>query len=397
MVEGRGASSPDQMDSLGALMFVVLQLPFVDLRGLYEGELGRSPQPNWRADDPGECFVRNFGGMSTRNARAYGLVGERAYVEFEHALAFPKPGQHRQDGWRRPVALRLWFRRLYFDGDISGRFEIGFNTDFDSENELFSNSDAVYDFSLLARSVCDVPVQVRSPDGTRAESSLEKCGETLGLSYLVATTLHSKRHEHPASELIGTALKVGAAALHIRATADTPMVVPGDSRDIVSADGDHLFLTSVAKAQRRNTVIVQISKPSMPETPEERARRVLFSHLNSVLHANDFLTEAMDAKTIAKHRVSLKDLTARAVDRFGKLTVTAPKTDGDQAFADALKLFATEHGGRIDDVVAKLDALAKDASAPSRFERIGGWVKGWTEFFANSAIDASVKAMMSAR
>lgn len=378
-------------------MFVLLQLPFVDLRGLHQDELGRSPRPDWRADDPGESFIRNFGGMSTRNAKAYGLVGERAYIEFEHALAFPKPGHHWQEKWPQSVPLRLWFRRLYFDGEISGRFEIGFNSDPEAERELFKATEVPYDFSLLARSASDVPVEVRSADGSRSQATLERCGEALGMAYLVATTLHSKRNEYPANELMGKMFEVGPASLHIRASEGTPMAIPEDRRDIVDAQEGHMFLTSVAKAQRRNTVTVQISKPTESESPQERARRVLFSHLNSVLYANDFLAGTMDEKAIAQQKVGLKDLTERALARFGQLTVTAPKTNGDQAFADALKLFAAEHTGRVDGIVAKLGALATDASAPSRLERLGGWFRGWTEFFADSAIDASVKAMMSAK
>lgn len=379
-------------------MFVMLHFPFVDLRGIHENRLGRSPRPDWRSDDPGQCFVRGFGGMSARNAKAFGLVGERAYVEFEHALAFPTPGAHRQEGWSHGVPLRVWFRRLYFDGDIAGRFEVGFNTDANFENEIATGYWPPYDLPSLARSVCDIPVEVRSSDGSIAASTLERCGEALGLAYIVATTLNSERSGHPAAEIMDSAFRVGSPAVHVRARAAVRIALPTDRRDVVENDnGGHMFLTSVAKGQRRNTMTVQISCAEGAETAEERARRVLFTHLNSVLHASDFLTATMDAKSIARHRLGLKDLTARAIERFGRLAVTAPKTGDEDAFAKALHLFADEHAGRVDEIVAKLDALAKDAAAPGRLERIGGWTKGWTEFFANSAISASVKAMMAAR
>lgn len=379
-------------------MFVMLHFPFVDLRGVHENCLGRSPRPDWRSDDPGQSFVRGFGGMSARNARAFGLVGERAYVEFEHALAFPTPGAHRQEGWAHGVPLRVWFRRLYFDGDIAGRFEVGFNTDANFENDITTGNWPSYDLSSLARSVSDIPVEVRSNDGSVAASTLERCGEALGLAYVVATTLNSERSGHPAAEIMNSAFRVGSPAVHVRARAGMPITLPSDRRDIMkSGDGGHMFLTSVAKAQRRNTITVQVSGEAGTETADERARRVLFTHLNSVLHASDFLTATMDAKSIARHRLGLKDLTARAIERFGKLAITAPKTEDEDAFAKALCLFANEHAGRVDEIVAKLDALAKDAAAPGRLERIGGWTKGWTEFFADSAINASVKAMMAAR
>ena len=336
--------------------------------------------------------------MSVRNAKAFGLVGERAYVEFEHALAFPTPDAHRQEGWAHGVPLRVWFRRLYFDGDIAGRMEVGFNTDANFENDITTGNWPSYDLSALARSVSDIPVEVRSSDGSVAASTLERCGEALGLAYVVATTLNSERSSHPAAEIMNSAFRVGSPAVHVRTKADMPITLPSDRRDIMkSSDDGHMFLTSVAKAQRRNTITVQVSSEVGPETAEERARRVLFTHLNSVRHASDFLTATMDAKSIARHRLSLKDLTTRAIERFGKLAITAPKTEDEDAFAKALHLFADEHAGRVDEIVAKLDALAKDATAPGRLERIGGWTKGWAEFFADSAINASVKAMMAAR
>jgi hypothetical protein len=376
-------------------MFVVLQLPFADLRGLHEDRRGRSPRPDWRADDPGDCFIRNFGGMVSRNHQSYGLEGERAYVEFEKALAFPKPGSHRQQGWPGDVPLRLWFRRLYFDGHISGRFEIGFNTDYEAQAEVFKAGASPYDLGLLARSVCDIPVQVRSSDGSRTDTTLERSGSALGLAYLLATTLHSKVNEFPANELLDTALKVGSPSIHIRTTANQSFSIPQDRGDIVDKDPDRLFMTTVAKAQRRNTLTVQVSKPMEGESPEERARRVLFAHLNSVLHANDFLTATMDPKQIAQSRVTLTELTTRAIERFRTMTVTAPKTNGDQAFAAALKVFADSNAGRIESVVSKLEALAKDASAPSRIERIGGWFKDSAKFVTETAISASVKKMMA--
>lgn len=379
-------------------MFIMLHLPFVDLRGLHEDRRGRAPRPDWRSDDPGQAFVRDFGGMVTRNAKAYGLVGERAYVEFDRALAFPAPGSHRQEGWSHGVPLRVWFRRLYFDGDIAGRFEIGFNTDATAETPILTGQWPAYDVGELARSVCDIPVEVRSSDGSVTASSLERCGSALGLAYLVATTLHSERENHPAHELVGSVFKVGSPAIHIRAPHGSRLTLPGDRRNVAQdEDGSRMFLTSVAKAQRRSTLTVQVSADAGGETPGERARRVLFTHLNAVLHANDFLTATMDAKTIERHRLELKDLTARALERFGRLAITAPRTDGDEAFAQALRVFADEHAGRVDGIVAKLDALARDAAAPKRMERIAGWTRGWTEFFADSAIKASVKALMAAK
>jgi hypothetical protein len=58
-------------------MFVLVQIPFVDLRPMTPGGMGRLSAPDWTADDPGVSFVRGFGKMALRNSESYGLLGER--------------------------------------------------------------------------------------------------------------------------------------------------------------------------------------------------------------------------------------------------------------------------------------------------------------------------------
>jgi len=375
-------------------MFVSIYFPFVDLRRICEDQFGRSPRPDWRTDEP-KGFVRHFGGVVNRNAKGYGLIGERAYLEFEHALAFPKPGVHLQPDWPSGIPLRLWYRRMYFDGDISGRFEIGFRTDPNVEEDLFKKGVAPCDVGALARSLSDIEVEIRSGDGSRTTAKLERSAEPLGLAYLVATTLLAKASTYPANELSGKTLVVGRPSIHMRIGGETPIIVPQDRQDIMVEGDDHFFVTSVANAQRRNTVTVQLSPAHGAESAQERARRVLFAHLNSMLYANDFLAEHMDRKAMTEYRVELRDLVSRTIDRFGAFRPTGPKVEDDWKFAGALKAFAQQNEGRVDEIVERLETLAKSAEAPGRLQRIGTWVKGWTEFATNSAIEAGVKATLS--
>jgi hypothetical protein len=372
-------------------LFIVLQIPFVDLRGLAKDAKGRADRPDWTADDPRQGFVRNFGRLSTRTAEAFGLVGERAYVEFDRALVFPELLHYRQEGWDHSVAMHLWFRRLYFDGDISGRFEIGLNSDQQDELPLKALNMG-YDLSQVGRSISDIPVEVRSVDGSQTRSTLEGCGRSLGLAYLNATTTHAARNTYLATDLIDKDFAVGRPSLHIRVP-DFPVLISKDRRDLVNTGHDRFFLTTVAKAPRRNSMSVQLSEQEA-ESPIERARRVLFSHLASVLFAHDFLTRTMDIKDIAQHRLTLKELAGRAIARFEKLKVTAPETDEDDAFTEALSVFAKANAGRIDQLIDKLEEVKDEAGAPSRLEKVFSLARGISEYISTTAIKAAVESAM---
>src|ERR1700687_3284130 len=70
-------------------MFIIVQIPFADLRPVIAGERGRLRFPDWAADEP-KGFLRGFGKISLRNSSGLGLVGERRFVDMGNAIRFPE-------------------------------------------------------------------------------------------------------------------------------------------------------------------------------------------------------------------------------------------------------------------------------------------------------------------
>lgn len=355
-------------------MFGLLQLPFADLRCLADDRFDRVPRPDWSADDPGECFVRGFGKMSARNATGYGLVGERGYVEFDHAVAFPTPVRHKQDGWPREIPLLLWFRRMYFDGDIAGRFEFGFMADAEIEQAFFAeNPELRYDLTEIARTIKETKVEIRSPDESRTESRLDRCGTALARAYLTATTTRDGLKRYPPADLEGRFLLLGPSTVHLRVPVTLPVLETEDRRPILETGDDRLFITSGAGAARRNTVAVQISPTASRREPSaERARRVLFSHLNAMLFAYSHLVSVADVKEIARRRLRLRDLTEKMLKRFEDLKPASDNAE-DAAFAGAMAAFSAAHAGRIDELTQRLQNLADQAAEESRGGKAFNW------------------------
>lgn len=361
-------------------MFGLLQLPFADLRCLAEDRFNRVQRPNWESDDPGECFIRGFGKMSARNATGYGLVGERSYVEFDRAVAFPDPVRHTQEGWSEEIPFLLWFRRMYFDGAIAGRFEFGFMADPKIELAFFeANPGLGYDLAAVGRTINEAKVEVRSPDNSRVESRLDRCGAALARALLAATTTTDGLKRHPPADLEGRYLVLGPPTIHLRIPASLPVLVTDDRRLILEKGDDSLFITSAGASARRNTIAVQVSPTaSRRELPVERARRVLFSHLNAMLFAYSHLVGVSNGKEIARNRLRLRDLTEKMLKRFEDLKPD-PDSSDDAEFAGAMTAFSAAHAGRIDELVDRLQALADQAAERSKSDKTFSWMKSLFE------------------
>lgn len=395
---GQKRVASSRCSRLGSTMFGLLQLPFADLRCLADDRFGRVPRPDWDVDNPGESFVRGFGKMSSRNATGYGLMGERGYVEFDHAVAFPTPVRHKQEGWPEAIPLLLWFRRMYFDGGIAGRFEYGFMADPKIEQAFFeAHPELRYDLAEVGRTINDAQVEVRSPDESRTETRLDKCGRALGRAYLAATTTKEGLKRYPPAELEGRFLVLGPSTIHLRVPVALPVLETDDRRPILETGDDCLFITSAAGCARRNTVVVQISPTTSRREPgDERARRVLFSHLNAMLFAHSTLVSVADDKEITRHRLRLRDLTEKMLKRFEHLK-PASENPYEAEFARALAAFSLAHAGRVDELTERLQSLADQAAEQSRAGKVFSWGRSLFEQIMIKSAEAIAAGATSLR
>jgi hypothetical protein len=113
-------------------MFVHLQFPFTDLRRFVPSTWPRLRHPSWPMPNVGDKeFVRYFG--ITRDRRRGGLagwIGEVQHCDARRALRFtPETLGHPKNfpDLNSKLILTISFRRLFFDGDVMGKIEVGFN------------------------------------------------------------------------------------------------------------------------------------------------------------------------------------------------------------------------------------------------------------------------------
>ena len=359
---------------LKANLFIVAQLPFADFRPLIEGQRGRLTAPDWTSDNLDSGFVRGFGKISARNSSNLGLGGERSFADMNNAVRFVGHVELRQVEWNSFLRIIPWFRRLYFDGEMAGRFEFGFLVDENYEDKIFSERPV--DTSLLAQEILSASVRVNSVDGSQEVVKFAHSAKALGHAYVTATTSNSALTKYPVTETFGTHVCVGTPMLHIRVSSGRAIEINRDRRVLNSGAEPEFFITSARASDTRNNVIVQGSKyKAREESASERVTRVLFAHLNSLLFAHSQFVRAEAAiGTLSKRKV-LRTSIERMIRRFQQFQQTE-SSDTDAEFTNGMRLFGNAYSGRMDELATKLEALSEKWNQPTTIERAKGYFTG---------------------
>lgn len=376
-------------------MFIVAQLPLADIRPLVSGGKGRLTAPDWTSDNLDAGFVRGFGKVSPRNTSGLRLAGESSFADTNNAVRFVERIELWQEDWKLPLKVRPWFRRMYFDGQLAGRFEFGFLIPEDYEHIVLEQyGGSPIDPSLLAQRVISANIQVNSVDGSKQVVRFADCAQALGHAYIAATTETEALHQFPASETFGAEVLIGKPMLHLRISAGRPIKKSRDRRVLNSPDEPEFFITSARGLDIRSNVIVQASKhAAMDESPDERLRRVLFAHLNALLFAHSHFVRAGPVLVAADSRAVLKEAVTRMLERFERLQ-NVGRGHVDMEFSAGMKLFAKAYAGRVEALVAKLEKLSEQWNAPSALERFSEYIKGVHDLIITTAVEAAVKSIL---
>jgi hypothetical protein len=369
-------------------MFIIAQLPLADFRPLVDGGKGRLAIPDWSSDNLDSGFVRGFGKISARNGSALGLGGEHAFADVNNALRFNRV-EFRQPGWNRSLPFALWFRRLYYDGQIAGRFEIGFMI---PEDDLLNHyKDHPVDPAAIAEAILSTEVRVQSVDGSIRTTSFANCSELLALAYITSTTRTEALRKFPIGDTYGVEVSVGKPMLHIRVPLALEIQTSRDRR-YFNARGDlEFFITSARASQIRNNVLVQASAEKVnEETSNERVTRVLFAHLNALLFAHSHFVRTGQLIAGLSERNFLRHAVTKMIDRFSRFS----QVDGslaDKEFTEGMKLFAKAYAGRIDELVARLQELSAEWNKPTTLESFSQYSKGMIEMITKTAVKTMIE------
>ena len=69
-------------------------------------------------------------------------------------------------------------------------------------------------------------------------------------------------------------------------------------------------------------------------------------------------------------------------------------SDTDAEFTNGMMLFANAYAGRLDELVAKLEALAEKWNQPTTIERVKGYFTGLRDLTIKTTVETLVNAAM---
>ena len=378
-------------------MFIVAQMPLADLRPLTADRQGRLGVPDWTQDDPGRGFVRGFGAVAARNLSSLGIAGESAFADFGRAARFAAPIPHSQPGWPRPLLIEPWFRRCYFDGRLAGRFEFGFLVGDEAEDEVFAEGGATpYDPRAIAATVEAIRLRIHGSDLPPTDATLAGAGEALGLAYLAATTKRSALAAFPIAETIGGTVALGPLSIHLRVSGGRGVQASRASRPVPWDAGEDLLLTTATGARRSPVLVTRSEAGALDETAEERAVRVLFSHLNGLIFALSHFIQAEASLAGSIGRKRIVEAVRAAIERLGGFKPTGPQAAGDARFAAAIQAFGQAHAGRLDQLTTRLRELAAALGQPTGTDKVLGYLKSLVDLVVTTGVKTGVEAAIKA-
>lgn len=109
----------------GSVVFILVQIPFADLRRFLKEPVPLLPKPVWKAPLPGADFVRRFGEVKRRRLGGHGLFcNEDVFCNADRLIKFGQDGSR----WGSSSQLPCRGRRIFFDGTAVLRFELSLET-----------------------------------------------------------------------------------------------------------------------------------------------------------------------------------------------------------------------------------------------------------------------------
>ena len=357
-------------------MFVSIHFPIVDTRGFYANS-GRLRKPVWPIPSPDLEFVRNFGPVRVRPLGGLtGWIGKGEVCDASNALRLQNSPRLLTS--TENSSLSVPFRRFYFDGLASGKFEIGFATTRRNQSLTIPANE----LEKVVRDILGLRVLVANPGGESVSSSLIDAGQFLANAYRVATTKVDSQAEAPT-----TSVRCGTPLLFLESSPREVITTPYFSREII-LDGFHgLLLRHCLVPHALRTIRMWVlaaeldANPasSIPRRGAARRLRIYLQRLHCEHECLRITLRRIMTKTLHVERGSpesdaLQQYLNESTKKIGMLESKSAKH-----FDDRLLAFAREstNGMRPGELEALGQVLDSCGLRPNIRRKIDNYSKTW--------------------
>ena len=239
-------------------MFISVSFPLADFRSLCRDNAGRLDLPHWGSADPRAQFARGFGAIHTRTKSGNGFVGENYYADCNSLLRFPSQLFLKPFGSDVRILAYPIYRRFYFDGIFSGRFEFGFRLNEPSIDAFaVQNAAAEYDVVAISKQTLTQEVKICLLDGRIEKSLFSDATALLRDGYIMSSTKQNSLSTFDLASVGSTYVSVGAPFVFIRSSPLTKVSRLKQKRDLIKSRGLTLIQTrSGVHGQNFDTIVL---------------------------------------------------------------------------------------------------------------------------------------------
>ncbi|WP_127754303.1 hypothetical protein [Devosia sp. 1566] len=281
-------------------MYISVIFPLADFRVLHDNHAGRLSKPKWGEHDPQALFVRGFGSIHTRNKSGLGFFGENYYADCDNLVKYPQQTfVSAIVGDERRILTYPIYRRFYFDGLTSGRFELGFRMNkatLEAAKTIadYRHNELVYDPVSVAKQILSKQTTLHLLDGRTLASALVQIMEPLRDAYLMATTSSSAMHQYDITSVGSRYVNVSSPFVVVRSGSDTPLTGASSMRSLYK--GEFAMWGARSGHHRRDidTMIIESSNLLTNESAKERFARLFYTQIRCLSFSHSFYLRQSD-------------------------------------------------------------------------------------------------------
>jgi hypothetical protein len=317
-----------------------------------------------------------------------GIVGENYYADFDNAVRYPELlfiAPSRQD--LDPFLIYPLFRRFYYDGIFSARYEFGFMLNAGTvDHYRMLRQKVLYSPELVAKQVLEQTVRLHLQDGRIVTTPLFRAGPELCDAYILSSTSSSGLQRYPAREVGQDYVSAGQPFVFIRCSPDTPIDEVKGRRTVIRSDRKLLLGRSGVHRQQLDLAI-QIS-PGHPlqDSASERLVRIFYTQIRALLSAHSFFLRQHE-KNIFRSASQLRPAVEALLKRVADLEPVENDERDAQVCRDLRSLVA-----QTDVSVAQLSSELERTLKVGFFSRLLGRVLPWLDRKTDTAVEAAATA-----
>ncbi|UJW75793.1 hypothetical protein [Rhizobium sp. SL42] len=323
-------------------MYISITFPVADFRHFHPSQAGRLGVPAWGSSDPRAKFARGFGAIHTRTKSGDGFLGENYYADCQNFIRYPElkfvePLSQRQ---RRVLTYPI-YRRFFFDGLFSGRFELGFRLNEESIWEIeaiskYRGEEVLYDIAAIAKQMLQSTLSLHLLDERVQTSAVLKAPNHLRDGYLLSSTKTGALSEYDLTTVGSRYVGVGTPFLVVRVGNETPLVQQKRARTLLDDNGVQAFtISSGATQQGFDTFVINSPNSLNEESPKERLVRLFYTQIRTILFAHSYYLDGYDKGTFPKF-IKIHDAVSALVTRLESL----PPIEDDKNDAETCRIMS---------------------------------------------------------